>query len=217
MVGVAQLVERQVVALVVAGSSPVSHPFSLPPRDLGRHFISDASHCIARLCVCNSPLRSLSLDMSEVYIGQNELGELLRRFDVPVELECQPDQIRVTASYRLLGEKGFRAVLRFQKIRDASIIFNIIDTQPSFWVMDSLIKRTVFHWLQKSGYISDGELNMLEIQYPFFTVDGGKVPAVRQMLEYLTVDGIDFESGGIRLRFHVRPAGEREPVEQEQV
>jgi len=155
--------------------------------------------------------------MSEVSIDQNELGELLRRFDVPAELECQPDQIRVTASYRLLGEKALRVVLRFQKIRDASIIFKIIDTQPSFWVLDSLVKRTVFHWLQKSGYISDGELDMLEIQYPYITIDGGKVPAVRQMLEYLAIEGIDFESGGIRLRFHVRPARERKPVEQEQV
>ncbi len=35
VVGVAQLAERQVVALVVAGSNPVSHPFEMPWENRG--------------------------------------------------------------------------------------------------------------------------------------------------------------------------------------
>ncbi len=35
VVGVAQLAERQVVALVVAGSNPVSHPFEMPWENWG--------------------------------------------------------------------------------------------------------------------------------------------------------------------------------------
>lgn len=157
------------------------------------------------------------MNMSEVYIDQKELRVLLDRFDVPVDLECEAGQITVTGSYRLLGEKEFRAVLRFQKIRGTSILFKIIRTRPSFWVLDSFIKRSAFHWLQKSGYISDGELELVEIDYPFITFEGGNVPAIRQVLEYFTIDGIDFESEGIRLRFHTRPAIERESVEQERV
>jgi hypothetical protein len=36
MVGVAQLVEHQVVALVAAGSSPVAHPIFVETVDTGR-------------------------------------------------------------------------------------------------------------------------------------------------------------------------------------
>ncbi len=153
--------------------------------------------------------------MSVVYIDQEELRILLNRFEVPVDLECQAGQIIVTGSYRLLGEKEFQAVLRFQKIRGTSIVFKIIRTQPSFGVLDAFIKRTVFHWLEKSGYMAANEMEALGIDYPFITVEGRKLPAVQRALEYLTIDGIDFESEGIRLRFRLRPAIEQESVEHE--
>ena len=42
MVGVAQLVEHKVVALVAAGSSPVAHPNFLSRRPPGRLTVSEA-------------------------------------------------------------------------------------------------------------------------------------------------------------------------------
>lgn len=141
--------------------------------------------------------------MADIYITGNELIELSRQTDLPMEVEYHEGHLILTGSYRLVIQTQFKLDLVFQKMSGTHLVFEIVDSNPSFGILDSIIKSSVFHWIQKSSFIPSEAQEMLSIDYPFITIDLSGLPGFKGMFDYLSVDGVDFEEAGIRVRFHL--------------
>lgn len=144
--------------------------------------------------------------MAEFFITGNELSTLSRRLELPVELEYHDHHLVVIGNYRIVVQKQFQLRLAFLKMAGTRIIFEIVESTPSFGMLDAMIKSSLFHWMQKfkTGSSESGEL--LSIEYLFVTIDIATLPGVDGIFDYLAVEGIDFEETGIRVRFQLQAA-----------
>jgi|GEM_PF-2332481 len=141
--------------------------------------------------------------MAEIFITGEEVGELSGQAELPVELQYRDHHLVVTGSYRVVVQKQFRLTLAFQKLSGPRLMFEIVDSAPSFGMLDSIIKSSLFHWLQKSAMMPSEAREILSVEYPYITIDITVLPGLDGLFDYLTVEGIDFEESGIRMRFHL--------------
>ena len=149
--------------------------------------------------------------MAEINVKAGDIEHLAHEADLPFTLGYLDQTFVVHGAFRHLWEQQFFARLEFAKFTGSRLLFRVIESKPSFGVLDSLLKSWLVNRLMPS------QPKFLKIQYPIITIDIGVFPQMATMLKYAEIRGIHFETDGVRIEFEVvvspKKNSRREPTE----